>query len=131
MSCRKCLIFTVLVIVLILTIRTSVDCGQNEIIEDFFKIFHSLISPETDFDELIRLKDRFLADNRDSPSKEDDLDSLPYFKIMPKFLSTLAPNSETNLEESCFGVAKVCYLLTADSIISQQSVLSARSELLD
>ena len=86
------------------------DCGQNEIIEDFFKIFHSLISPETDFDELIRLKDSFLADNRDSPSKEDDLDSLPYFKIMPKFHSTLAPNTETNLEETCFGVAKVSYL---------------------
>ena len=83
------------------------NCGQNEIIGDFFKIFHSLISPGTDFDELIRLKDRFLADNRDSPSKEDDLDSLPYFKIMPKFHSTLAPNTETNLEETCYGVAKV------------------------
>ena len=95
------------------------DCGQNEIIEDFFKIFHSLISPETDFDEsmkiLIRLKDSFLADKRDSPSEEDDLDSLPYFKIMPKFHSTLAPNTETNLEETCFAVAKVCYLLTVSS----------------
>ena len=97
------------------------DCGQNEIIGDFFKIFHSLIRPGTDFDELIRLKDRFLADNRDSPSKEDDLDSLPYFKIMPKFHSTLAPNTETNLEETCYGVAQVYHSQCYPAIITRSS----------
>ena len=96
-------------ILLVLSLSTAVHCEQNQIIEDFFKIFHSLINPDGDFDELIRLKDSFLADSRDSPPQEDDLDSMPYFKFMPKFVSTLAPNTETNLKETCFGVAKVCY----------------------
>ena len=99
-------------IILLLTIGTGVKCGQNEIIGDFFKIFNSLISPDRHFEELIELKDKFLAERRGSPEQEDDLDSLPYFKIMPKFHSTLAPNTETNLEETCFGVARVCPLLT-------------------
>ena len=36
-----------------------------------------------------------------------DPDSLPYFKIFPKYIATLSPGSEISIPDSCWAEAKV------------------------
>ena len=36
-----------------------------------------------------------------------DPDSLPYFKIFPKYIATLAPGTEASIPDSCWAEAKV------------------------
>ena len=80
--------------------------GQDtDLLHTFFKIFHSLVSPDGDFEDLIKMKDKFI---REYPYKATyDPDSLPYFKFIPKYLTTLAPNTEEDLTGTCFKSVQV------------------------
>jgi len=44
-----------------------------------------------------------------------DPDSLPYFKIFPKYIATLAPNSEADVPDTCWSTAKVTNELQDDN----------------
>jgi len=80
--------------------------GQDaDMVYTFFKIFHSLVSPDGDFGEILRMKDDFI---REYPQKSGyDPDSLPYFKFIPKYVATLAPGTEEDIAGTCFEFVKV------------------------
>ena len=74
-------------------------------VHTLFKIFHSLILPTGDFGEVKHMKDRFIMEKELRTSY--DPDSLPYFKIMPKYLTTLPPNTEEDIPGTCFQSVQV------------------------
>ena len=84
---------------------SSVAGQDGDLLHTFFKIFHSLVSPHTEFQDLIRIKDKFI---QEYPHKTNyDPDSLPFFKFIPKYLTTLAPNTEEEITGTCFESVKV------------------------
>eukprot|EP00091_Calanus_sinicus_P015432 TRINITY_DN33680_c0_g1_i1.p1 TRINITY_DN33680_c0_g1~~TRINITY_DN33680_c0_g1_i1.p1 ORF type:complete len:120 (-),score=22.21 TRINITY_DN33680_c0_g1_i1:69-428(-) len=75
--------------------------GQDGgMVHTFFKIFHSLISPHGDFEDIIRMKDQFIQEKQTKTTY--DPDSLPYFKIFPKYMTTLAPGTTEDILGTCF-----------------------------
>jgi len=84
---------------------SSVAGQDGDLLHTFFKIFHSLVSPHTEFQDLIRIKDKFI---QEYPHKTTyDPDSLPFFKFIPKYLTTLAPNTEEDITGTCFESVKI------------------------
>ena len=126
--------FSVLVLAAVVSHGLSADnevASREPLVLQFFKIFHSLLprSQSSDFSALLRLKDDYVASYKPSASRFPwpltlmmsphtykpvcprgyDPDSLPYFKIFPEYIATLAPGSETDIlsSHSCWGSAKV------------------------
>jgi hypothetical protein len=81
------------------------DDGDVGMVHTFFKIFHSLISPNGDFEDIIRMKDQFVQEKQIKATY--DPDSLPYFKIFPKYMTTLAPNTSEDILGTCFESVQV------------------------
>ena len=49
-------------------------------------------------------------------SRGYDPDSLPYFKIFPEYIATLAPGSEATITNSCWTEAKVTSLAKCQTL---------------
>jgi len=82
---------------------------RESFISQFFKIFHSLIPGESsnDFSTVERLKNDYVAQYKLQSSRGYDPDSLAYFKIFPKYITTLSPGSSVDVYETCWDSVKV------------------------
>jgi len=98
---------------LLLCLHISSAYSQDDgMVHTFFKIFHSLISPNGDFDELVAMKDQFIHEQEVKSTY--DPDSLRYFKIFPKYMTTIAPNTEEDILGTCFDSVKIQSVIKDD-----------------
>ena len=94
---------------ILLLLFTSCSAGEDagSLIHTFFRIFHSLISPTGDYEDVIRMKDKFIHEKETGLRTDYDPDSLSYFKIFPKYKTTLSPRTQEEIFGSCFKSIKV------------------------
>ena len=90
---------------MLLLLLSPASSQEDGMVLTLFKIFHNLVAPNGDFEDIIRMKEQFVAEKQLRHTY--DPDSLPYFKIMPKYVTTLAPNTTEDILGTCFGSVQV------------------------
>ena len=76
------------------------------LVTEVFKLVNHLAAPGQQWEDLLAAKERYINDRYIAQDRIYDPDSLPYFKIIPKFVGAVAPGAAVEVRGTCWKSAR-------------------------